>query len=69
MKGTAANQLSTPSNLEFQVDDIEDEWLYNPESFDYIHIRYMGSAIRDWRKLLGRCYEYLFTMTLRQWIY
>ena len=45
-----------PSNMEFQVDDIENDWSYHDESFDYIHIRYMATAIRDWSRLIDRCY-------------
>lgn len=49
----------TPPNLEFQVDDIEADWTYKEDSFDYIHIRYMAVAVRDWQQLLERCYSTL----------
>lgn len=47
-----------PLNLEFQLADIEDEWTFQPESFDYIHVRYMAPAVRNWPKLLRRCKQY-----------
>lgn len=48
-----------PPNLQFEIDDIEFPWTYRESSFDYIHIRYMFSGIKDWHKLLEECYKAL----------
>ena len=46
----------TPPNLEFVVDDIEDEWTYRDKPFDFIHARYLAGAIRNWPRLVGQVY-------------
>ncbi|GKT41318.1 secondary metabolism regulator LAE1 [Colletotrichum spaethianum] len=48
-----------PSNVFFVIDDAEAEWLYPDNSVDYIHIRNMGAAIKDWTKLLAQAYRVL----------
>jgi len=59
-----ANDLSAiqprwvPPNLQFEIDDCEQEWLYS-QKFDFIHIRSMAGSIADWPKLLSRAYDYL----------
>ncbi len=49
---------SVPPNLEFQIDDLEDQWTFHPALMDYIHVRYMASAVRNWPKLLGQAKKY-----------
>jgi len=39
-----------PPNVEFIVDDIEDEWAYASD-FDYVHLRMVGLSIKDNEKL------------------
>ncbi|KXH46149.1 hypothetical protein CSIM01_11053 [Colletotrichum simmondsii] len=39
-----------PPNVDFEVDDIEEEWVFD-EPFDYIHSRLMTSSIADWKEL------------------
>lgn len=48
-----------PPNLEFQIDDAQMEWTFEPESFDFIHIRYLQGSIEDWNKLYGQVYKAL----------
>ncbi|QSS62617.1 putative methyltransferase [Histoplasma capsulatum] len=48
----------TPENVRFEIDDIESDWTFI-DSFDYIHCRYMYAAIRDWPKLVERCFNHL----------
>ena len=43
-------------DVAFEVDDVEAPWTYS-KSFDFIHCRSMGNAIRDWTKLLQQCFE------------
>ncbi|MCJ1262518.1 hypothetical protein MMC22_002388 [Lobaria immixta] len=46
-----------PPNVKFEVDDCEEPWTF-PQPFDYVHIRYMVAAIRDWPKLVGQAYQH-----------
>ncbi|KAL0937649.1 uncharacterized protein CTRU02_207380 [Colletotrichum truncatum] len=48
----------TPPNVKFEVDDVEEPWIYS-QKFDYIHSRMMTSSIGDWRTYLQRCYDNL----------
>lgn len=48
-----------PPNLKFQIDDAQKDWTFVPESFDFIHIRYMHAAIRDWPRLYEQVYQFL----------
>lgn len=47
-----------PPNVQFEIDDVEDEWTYR-KPFDYIHSRYMAGSIRDWPALISQCYNTL----------
>ena len=40
-----------PPNVEFEVDDCCDDWMYTPNSFDFIHIRGLYGCVADWEKL------------------
>jgi SAM-dependent methyltransferase len=46
--------IRVPPNLVIEIDDAEDEWLYKPGTFDFIHCRYLFHGIRDWPRLLGQ---------------
>ncbi|TVY81903.1 Secondary metabolism regulator [Lachnellula suecica] len=46
-----------PPNLEFEVDDIEDTWRHKP--FNFIHMRMLGGAIKDWEALIAQAYDNL----------
>ncbi|KAL1966353.1 hypothetical protein VTN77DRAFT_4495 [Rasamsonia byssochlamydoides] len=46
-----------PPNLKFVVDDIEAEWVYEDNQFDFIHARYLAHSIKDFRKLLRQCFN------------
>jgi len=39
-----------PTNVDFIVDDIEDEWVYGHD-FDFAHLRFTAVSIRDKAKL------------------
>lgn len=47
-----------PPNLQFQVDDVEEPWIYS-QKFDLIHARSMIGSLADWPKLLAQAYENL----------
>ena len=46
-----------PSNVKFEVDDCEESWTF-PEKFDFIHSRYMVTAIADWPKLMRQAFKF-----------
>jgi SAM-dependent methyltransferase len=41
-----------PPNLDIQLEDIEEEWVFPENTFDLIHIRSMAGFIADWPRLL-----------------
>ena len=43
-----------PPNLKFIVDDLEDEWTYPPNHFDYVHIRHTLHSVRNPPALMER---------------
>ena len=57
---TAAVQPSlVPPNLQFEIEDIENDWLWPKKSFDFIHARELVLAIRDWPKLVEQAFDTL----------
>lgn len=48
-----------PSNLHFEIDDLENEWLYKKNMWDFIHCRFMFMSIRDWPAMLRQAYSTL----------
>jgi hypothetical protein len=45
-------------NVQFQLDDAEDEWTYH-EPFDLIHIRGLSGAFRDWDAVYKQSFKHL----------
>ncbi|OJJ05039.1 hypothetical protein ASPVEDRAFT_44586 [Aspergillus versicolor CBS 583.65] len=37
-----------PPNVQFEVDDCCDEWLYGKDTFDFVHIRGLYGCVADW---------------------
>lgn len=57
---TAAVQPNmVPPNLQFEIDDIESDWLWAKDSFDFIHARELVLAVRDWPRLIRQSFEHL----------
>ncbi|KAL0465238.1 S-adenosyl-L-methionine-dependent methyltransferase [Neurospora intermedia] len=48
-----------PPNLQFNIDDATREWTYQPDFFDYIHIRWLCGTIKDWTSLYKEAYRCL----------
>ncbi|KAH7222544.1 S-adenosyl-L-methionine-dependent methyltransferase [Fusarium redolens] len=48
-----------PPNLEFQIEDCTEEWTLQPNSFDYIHMRWLVGSIADWKALFKEAYKCL----------
>ncbi|KAF7518594.1 hypothetical protein G7054_g13409 [Neopestalotiopsis clavispora] len=47
-----------PTNCRFEVDDVEDEWVYSYK-FDYVHARHMVGSIKNFPALFSMVYENL----------
>jgi SAM-dependent methyltransferase len=47
-----------PPNVEFILDNIEDDWMEN-QPYGYIHCRYMAGSISDWPRLVRQCFQNL----------
>jgi len=48
--------------VKFIVDDIEDEWLYENDPFDFIHARFLVFSIRDFPKLIKQAYKLSYSL-------
>ncbi|KAI1381678.1 S-adenosyl-L-methionine-dependent methyltransferase [Hypoxylon crocopeplum] len=48
-----------PPNVKFEIDDVEQPWTFAPNTFDYIHIRYMLGGVSDWPKLFKQAFTAL----------
>jgi hypothetical protein len=45
-----------PPNVIFEIDDITQPWTFDENLFDFIHVRTLGGAIRDWPSLLKEAF-------------
>ena len=46
-------------NCHFEIDDIESDWLWKKNHFDFIHLRDPLLVVRDWPKLMEQIYDHL----------
>lgn len=46
-----------PPNVRFLVDDVEADWLYEDQPFDFVHARFLCGSIRDWPRLVEQAYN------------
>lgn len=46
-----------PPNVKFEIDDATLPWSWEDNSFDFIHVRYLFGAIRDWSALFKQAYR------------
>ena len=50
---------SVPANVRFVLDDAsEDDWLYPPDTFDFIHTRSMLGSFEDFREIIKKSFNY-----------
>jgi len=42
-----------------QIDDCTLEWTFEPNSLDYVHIRFLSGSIPDWTRLFEQAYRCL----------
>ncbi|KAE8862041.1 hypothetical protein PTNB73_07595 [Pyrenophora teres f. teres] len=55
----ATQPAFVPPNCTFEIDDIEEDWPYRPDHFDFIHGRDLMTAVRDWPRLIQQAYAHL----------
>ena len=48
-----------PANVKFEIDDMELEWTFPDNQFDFIHMRSLSGSIKDWDHLLSQAYEWV----------
>ncbi|KAI1393036.1 S-adenosyl-L-methionine-dependent methyltransferase [Hypoxylon trugodes] len=48
-----------PPNLRFEVEDVTLPWTYQPNSFDYIHLRWLTGCVEDWNGFYREIYKAL----------
>jgi len=48
-----------PPNCQFEVFDVEDDWLFPKNSYDFIHARELIMAVRDWDRLFTQAWDHL----------
>ncbi|PKS13403.1 hypothetical protein jhhlp_000174 [Lomentospora prolificans] len=46
-----------PQNLKFEIEDFIQEWTFAPESFDYIHSRWLLGSVIDWDNFFAEAYK------------
>ncbi|KAE8391556.1 S-adenosyl-L-methionine-dependent methyltransferase [Aspergillus alliaceus] len=48
-----------PPNVEFVIDDFENEWMHRRNFFDFIHARTISGCVRNWGRLMEQAYDHL----------
>ncbi|GMF69572.1 unnamed protein product [Aspergillus oryzae] len=48
----------TPPNVQFEVDDCCDPWLYKNDTFDFVHVRGLCGCVSDWDEFYRKAYKY-----------
>lgn len=48
-----------PPNCRFEVEDMEEDWPYAPNYFDFIHIRSLSGSFQDWDQVLLKAHSHL----------
>ncbi|KAJ4157457.1 hypothetical protein NW754_009100 [Fusarium falciforme] len=48
-----------PPNCKFEIEDCNQEWTFDAETFDYVHFRYLIGCIPDWTALFKQAYRVL----------
>ncbi|KAI5468173.1 S-adenosyl-L-methionine-dependent methyltransferase [Mariannaea sp. PMI_226] len=46
-----------PPNVRFEIDDATENWTWKDNTFDFIHIRYLFGAVKDWTALFKEAYR------------
>ncbi|KAK1765999.1 S-adenosyl-L-methionine-dependent methyltransferase [Phialemonium atrogriseum] len=48
-----------PPNCEFQVDDINEDWTFPENQFDFVHLRHMTGCVSDWAAFHKNAFRYV----------
>ncbi|KAJ2907253.1 S-adenosyl-L-methionine-dependent methyltransferase [Zalerion maritima] len=48
-----------PPNCRFEIDDINKDWTWGENTFDFIHVRMLTGSIRDWDAFYQKCLKAL----------
>lgn len=48
-----------PPNCRFEVDDMEEDWTFDENYFDYIHVRTLSGSFADWDRFIEQCWTYV----------
>ncbi|KAH6952371.1 S-adenosyl-L-methionine-dependent methyltransferase [Ilyonectria sp. MPI-CAGE-AT-0026] len=48
-----------PENLWFELDDCTQDWTWDDDYFDFVHIRWLAGSVKDWGCLFAEAYRYL----------
>jgi hypothetical protein len=56
LKEAQLTTFSVPPNVTFEVDDIEEPWIFS-RKFDFIHSRMMTASIEDWPKFFDQAFK------------
>lgn len=51
--------MKDANNSHSEIDDCTQDWTFQPDSFDYVHIRYLVGCIANWKRLFQSAYEVL----------
>ncbi|KAI5464511.1 S-adenosyl-L-methionine-dependent methyltransferase [Mariannaea sp. PMI_226] len=46
-----------PPNLQFEIEDCTQPWTFEPQSMDYVHMRYLYGSISNWTELFREAYN------------
>ena len=50
-------ETRVPSNVEFQIESAEDEWIRPANKVDLVHIRNLSGAFRDWNFIYAQAFK------------
>lgn len=48
---------TAPPNIRFEIDDCCSEWVYQEDTFDFVHMRSLSGCVSDWPALYQQCYK------------
>ncbi|KAF5570670.1 methyltransferase [Fusarium phyllophilum] len=48
-----------PPNVKFEIEDFNQDWTFPPESFDYVHLRYLVGCVPNWDYLFEQAFKVL----------
>ncbi|KAK4225855.1 S-adenosyl-L-methionine-dependent methyltransferase [Podospora fimiseda] len=48
-----------PPNVRFEMEDMTSDWTFKPNTFDYVHMRYLFGSIPDWDFIFEQAYRAL----------